>query len=66
MPKIRSEQMDFKGLEIVADEFTGTLNGTATPPTFSQIPGTVSDVTGTNLQAILNSIASRLVIIENS
>lgn len=29
MPKTsRSEQMDYKGLEIIADEFTGSLNGT--------------------------------------
>lgn len=27
MPKPRHEQMDFAGLEIVADEFTGTFNG---------------------------------------
>lgn len=27
MPKQKSEQMDFAGLEIVADEFTGTFNG---------------------------------------
>ena len=28
MPKTsRSEQMDFKGLEIIADEFTGSFNG---------------------------------------
>ena len=26
MPKSRHEQVDFKGLEIVADEFTGTVN----------------------------------------
>lgn len=29
MPKTsRSEQMDYKGLEIIADEFTGAFNGT--------------------------------------
>lgn len=28
MPKPKHEQMDFVGLELVADEFTGTLNGT--------------------------------------
>lgn len=28
MPKPKHEQMDFAGLEIVADEFTGTFNGT--------------------------------------
>lgn len=27
MPKPKHEQMDFVGLEIVADEFTGTFNG---------------------------------------
>lgn len=27
MPKPRHEQMDFAGLEIVADEFTGSFNG---------------------------------------
>lgn len=27
MPKQKSEQMDFAGLEIVADEFTGNVNG---------------------------------------
>lgn len=31
MPKTsRSEQMDYKGLEIIADEFTGTFNGEVT------------------------------------
>lgn len=31
MPKTsRSEQMDFKGLEIIADEFTGSFNGEIT------------------------------------
>lgn len=31
MPKTsRSEQMDYKGLEIIADEFTGTFNGELT------------------------------------
>jgi hypothetical protein len=30
MPKVKSEQMDFVGLELVADEFTGTLNGSVT------------------------------------
>lgn len=30
MPKVKSEQMDFAGLEIVADEFTGTVNGSVT------------------------------------
>lgn len=28
MAKPKHEQMDFKGLELVADEFTGTFNGT--------------------------------------
>ena len=28
MTKPKHEQMDFAGLEIVADEFTGTFNGT--------------------------------------
>lgn len=32
---------------------------------FSEIEGTVSGVTGANLQAILNSIASRLAAVEN-
>ena len=37
MPKTsRSEQMDYKGLEIIADEFTGNLNGT--------VSGALSDV----------------------
>lgn len=27
MPKPRHEQLDYAGLEVVADEFTGTLNG---------------------------------------
>lgn len=28
MPKPKHEQWDFRGSEIIADEFTGTLNGT--------------------------------------
>ena len=37
MPKSRHEQMDFAGLEIVADEFTGTFNG--------EIEGVASEAT---------------------
>lgn len=37
MPKPIHEQMDYKGLEIVADEFTGTFNGS--------IAGALSGVT---------------------
>jgi len=33
-------------------------------PTFSEIDGTVPDATGTNLQEILNDIASRLAALE--
>lgn len=45
MPKSRHEQMDFKGLEIVADEFTGkatvvALSGVAT---LSGAVGTAND-----------------------
>lgn len=28
MPKTQNNQMDFRGLELVADEFTGVFNGT--------------------------------------
>lgn len=37
MPKQKSEQMDFAGLEIVADEFTGTFNGTNVKPAITAL-----------------------------
>lgn len=51
MPKTsRSEQMDYKGLEIIADEFTGSFNGTVTNPDIEALTsltgnvGTANDV----------------------
>lgn len=32
MAKDKSHQMDFAGLEIIADEFTGTVNGNLVKP----------------------------------
>ena len=43
MPKPRHEQMDFDGLEIVADEFTGAFNGEITVASLSS----VANLTGT-------------------
>lgn len=37
MPKPRHEQMDFKGLELVADEFTGQFNGSVTVPDLASV-----------------------------
>jgi len=50
MPKVKSEQMDFKGLEIVADEFTGTVNGSvivADLATVAPLGGTVGTANDT-------------------
>lgn len=42
-----------------------TISGPAgSTPAFSEIPGSVSDVAGANLQAILEDLASRLADVE--
>lgn len=47
MAKDKSHQMDFKGLEILADEFTGTFNGSVTtkPEVAALTPVATADAT---------------------
>lgn len=60
MPKTsRSEQTDYKGLEIIADEFTGTFNRDVTVEAIS--PGTA-----TTVQGILEELAARITALENA
>lgn len=50
MPKPRHEQMDFAGLEIVADEFTGSFNGdvaVASLASVANLSGTVGTANDT-------------------
>lgn len=50
MPKPKHEQLDFDGLEILADEFTGTFNGTVNtgvaPVTATATTGTLPTANG--------------------
>ena len=47
MPKPKHEQMDFTGLELVADEFTGVFNGTVAGALNGQSAVTITATTGT-------------------
>lgn len=66
MAKPKHEQMDFKGLELVADEFTGTFNGPVTGVTATSVPATpISPGTATDVQGILAELAARILDLEN-
>lgn len=66
MAKPKSSQLDFRGLEILADEFTLTAGGSPGDdiPTFSELTGSVVGAAGANLQAILEDIVTRLEAVE--
>lgn len=68
MPKTsRSEQMDYKCLEIIADEFTGTFNGTVSGLSASDVTATaISPGTATDVQGILAELAARITALENA
>ena len=78
MSKDRSHQMDFKGLELVADEFTGTVNGALSGVTvLTNSTGVTPDSTVENVPAAtaassdtsaasLTSTNASLTAIENS
>lgn len=61
MAKPKHEQMDFRGLEIVADEFTGEVNAA----TVSVAAGTDGLAAGT-LQEALQALATRIEALENA
>lgn len=81
MPKPRHEQCDYSGLEIVADEFTGTFNGsiagalsgvavlTGTVGTandaMTAVPAAVADATATTA-ASLASVNTSITSINNN
>jgi len=68
MPKTsRSEQFDFTGLEIIADEFTGVFNGPVSGMTASDVDATaISPGTATDVQGILAELAARITALENA
>lgn len=58
MPKTsRSEQMDYKGLEIIADEFTGSFNGTVSTPAVQAL-AVLTGTVGTANNAMTALVAS--------
>ena len=65
MPKTsRSEQLDYKGLEIIADEFTGTFNGEISVDASGITADPIAPGTATDVQGILEELASRITAIE--
>ena len=70
MPKTtRSEQVDMKGLEVIADEFTGTFNGSVSNTAIDALTAVTtpdgSDATTTQnlanaLKAKLNAVIAAL------
>lgn len=63
MPKdSKSNQMDFKGLELIADEFTGTFNGTiTTKPQITALVSLTNSTGGTandTVQAVTQATAA--------
>jgi len=77
MPKDRSHQMDFNGLELIASEFTGTVNGALSgvtvltnstgvtgDNTVENVPQATAAVTDTTA-ASLTSTNAALTAIEN-
>jgi hypothetical protein len=63
MPKDKSHQMDFRGLELIADEFTGALNGDAAD--VSVAAGTDGLSAGT-VQSALQALATRVQALEDA
>lgn len=78
MPKPKHEQLDYKGLEIVADEFTGkvTSSALASVATLSGTVGTANDAmtavsaataaTTDNTAASLTSVNTAITAINNN
>ena len=66
MPKAKHAQMDFRGLEIVADEFTGTFNGTieVDPASITIAADATSTLPSGNLQNVLEGLAARIAAVE--
>ena len=66
MAKPKSSQLDFRGLEVLADEFTLAAGGSPGDdiPTFTELTGSVAGATGGTLQAILEDIVTRLGVVE--
>lgn len=68
MPKTsRSEQMDYKGLEIIADEFTGSLNGTVSGALSDVAVISTADATDpATTQALVNELKAKINEIINA
>jgi hypothetical protein len=62
MPLDKSHQMDFLGLEIVASEFTGTVNGSVTNASIEALtPVATADGTdAATTQALANALKVKL------
>lgn len=56
MPKPKHQQMDFRGLELVADEFTGTLSGALTGVT--ALTDSSTGTSGGNTIAAVSDVAT--------
>lgn len=78
MPKDKSHQLDYRGLEILADEFTGSINGSLTGvaaltnntgatanDTVEDVPAATAASTDTSAASLTSTNAS-LTAIENN
>lgn len=57
MPLDKSHQMDFAGLELVADEFTGVFNGTVTSAALDAIVALGGTITGATANDTMTAVA---------
>lgn len=71
MAKDKSRQMDWRGLEIIADEFTGSVNGTVSAATTTTVGGVKQGaavanapdpITNVHFNALLTSLRAAGVI----
>lgn len=62
MPKPKNQQLDFKGLEIIADEFTGSVS--VAPAAITIAADVPSTLPGGDLQTVLESLAARIDALE--
>lgn len=61
MPKTsRSEQMDYKGLEIIADEFTGKFNGSVGDVAGIALVTTPDGSDAATTQTLANALKAKL------
>lgn len=63
MPKDKAHQMDFRGLELIADEFTGVMTVDVAATDVTVAAGTDGLDAG-NLQVVLQALATRIAAVE--